>query len=72
MSTHLSENSTYIRRPLFRTPKAPEILFETANVQNNQSFKDRNWVENRKTNAFTFIRSYIVQHIKFITIENSL
>ena len=30
----------YSRRPLFRTRKGPEILFEIANVQNKRSFKN--------------------------------
>ena len=30
----------YSRRPLFRTRKGPEILFEIANVRNNQNFKN--------------------------------
>ena len=32
--------SSYSRRPLFRTRKGPEILFEIANVRNNRSFKN--------------------------------
>ena len=32
--------SSYSRRPLFRTRKGLEILFEIENVRNNRSFKN--------------------------------
>ena len=36
---------TYIRRPLFRTHKGPEILLEIANVRNNRKYKNcTNWL----------------------------
>ena len=36
----IRQGSEYSRRPLLRTRKGAEILFEIANVRNNQSFEN--------------------------------